>query len=140
MAAPQILQVTVAAAQAVALVGMPEARIILSEAVIAVATAPKSNASYNAINQALQDIDSGNIGQVPLHLRNAPTKLMKTWGNHEGYKYAHDYTGAIVSQQYLPDELVGRKYYNPSDRGYEHELLQRVSQIRNILNKSDDSD
>ena len=140
MAAPQILQVTVAAAQAVALVGMPEARIILSEAVIAVATAPKSNASYNAINQALQDIDSGNIGQVPLHLRNAPTKLMKTWGNHEGYKYAHDYPGAIVSQQYLPDELVGRKYYNPSDRGYEHELLQRVSQIRNILNKSDDSD
>lgn len=137
MAAPQILQVTVAAAQAVALIGMPEARIILSEAVIAVATAPKSNASYNAINQALQDVDAGNIGQVPLHLRNAPTKLMKSWGNHEGYQYAHDCPGAVASQQYMPDELVGREYYQPSNRGYEHELTQRLSQIRAILHNSE---
>lgn len=137
MAAPQILQVTVAAAQAVALIGMPEARIILSEAVIAVATAPKSNASYNAINQALQDVDAGNIGQVPLHLRNAPTALMKSWGNHDGYKYAHDYPGAVASQQYMPDELVGREYYQPSNRGYEHELTQRLSQIRAILHNSE---
>ena len=139
MAAPQILQVTVAAAQAVALIGMPEARIILSEAVIAVATAPKSNASYNAINQALQDVDAGNIGQVPLHLRNAPTKLMKSWGNHEGYQYAHDYPGAVASQQYMPDELVDREYYHPTNRGYEHELTQRLSQIRNILHESKES-
>ena len=83
MAAPQILQVTVAAAQAVAMIGMPEARIILAEATIAVATAPKSNASYNAINQALADVDAGLIGQVPLYLRNAPTALMKSWGNHD---------------------------------------------------------
>lgn len=137
MAAPQILQVTVAAAQAVALIGMPEARIILSEAVIAVATAPKSNASYNAINQALKDVDAGNIGQVPLHLRNAPTALMKSWGNHDGYKYAHDYPGAVASQQYMPDELVGREYYQPSNRGYEHELTQRLSQIRAILHNSE---
>lgn len=137
MAAPQILQVTVAAAQAVALIGMPEARIILSEAVIAVATAPKSNASYNAINKALQDVDAGNIGQVPLHLRNAPTALMKSWGNHDGYKYAHDYPGAVASQQYMPDELVGREYYQPSNRGYEHELTQRLSQIRAILHNSE---
>ena len=136
MAAPQILQVTVAAAQAVALIGMPEARIILSEAVIAVATAPKSNASYNAINQALQDVDAGNIGQVPLHLRNAPTALMKSWGNHDGYKYAHDYPGAVASQQYMPDELVGCEYYQPSNRGYEHEISQRLSQIRAILHES----
>ena len=138
MAAPQILQVTVAAAQAVALIGMPEARIILSEAVIAVATAPKSNASYNAINQALKDVDSGNIGQVPLYLRNAPTALMKSWGNHDGYKYAHDYPGAVAPQQYMPDELVGREYYHPNNRGYEHEISQRLSQIRNILNESQD--
>ena len=84
MAAPQILQVTVAAAQAVSMIGMPEARIILAEAALAVATAPKSNASYNAINSALADVDAGLIGQVPLHLRNAPTALMKSWGNHEG--------------------------------------------------------
>lgn len=77
MAAPQILQVTVAAAQAVAMIGMPEARIILAEAALAVATAPKSNAGYNAINSALADVDAGLIGQVPLHLRNAPTALMK---------------------------------------------------------------
>ena len=139
MAAPQILQVTVAAAQAVALIGMPEARIILSEAVIAVATAPKSNASYNAINKALQDVDTGNIGQVPLHLRNAPTALMKSWGNHDGYKYAHDYPGAVASQQYMPDELVGREYYHPNNRGYEHDISQRLSQIRNILHKSADN-
>ncbi len=114
---------------------------ILSEAVIAVATAPKSNASYNAINQALKDVDAGNIVQVPLHLRNAPTALMKSWGNHDGYKYAHDYPGAVASQQYMPDELVGREYYHPNNRGYEHEISQRLSQIRNILhnpeNKND---
>lgn len=138
MAAPQILQVTVATAQAVALIGMPEARIILSEAVIAVATAPKSNASYKAINQALQDVDAGSIGQVPLHLRNAPTALMKSWGNHEGYQYAHDCPGAVASQQYMPDELVGREYYHPSNRGYEHDVSQRLEQIRNILHKSEE--
>ena len=79
---------------------MPEARIILAEAALAVATAPKSNASYNAINAALADVDAGLIGQVPLHLRNAPTALMKSWGNHEGYRYAHDWPGAVAPQQY----------------------------------------
>ena len=133
MAAPQILQVTVAAAQAVALIGMPEARIILAEATIAVATAPKSNASYNAINSALADVDAGHIGAVPLHLRNAPTKLMKEWGNHEGYRYAHDWPGAVAPQQYMPDELVGREYYHPNDRGYEREVSARLARIRPIL-------
>ncbi|NEG78470.1 replication-associated recombination protein A [Bifidobacterium avesanii] len=136
MAAPQVLQVTVAAAQAVAMIGMPEARIILSEATLAVATAPKSNASYVAINQALADVDAGNIGQVPLHLRNAPTKLMKSWGNHEGYRYAHDYPGAVAPQQYMPDELVGREYYHPNDRGYEREVGPRLERIRSILHQA----
>ena len=133
MAAPQVLQTTVAAAQAVAMIGMPEARIILAEAVLAVATAPKSNASYNAINAALADVDAGLIGQVPLHLRNAPTKLMKEWGNHDGYRYAHDYPGAVAPQQYMPDELVGREYYHPNDRGYEHEIGPRLERIRAIV-------
>ncbi|EFA23245.1 replication-associated recombination protein A [Bifidobacterium gallicum] len=133
MAAPQILQVTVAAAQAVALVGMPEARLILAEAVVAVATAPKSNATYQAINQALADVDAGKAGPVPLHLRNAPTKLMEQWGNHEGYIYAHDVPGAVATQQYLPDELVGTEYYHPNDRGYEREIGPRLERIRNIL-------
>ena len=138
MAAPQILQLTVAAAQAVALVGMPEARIILSEAVIAVATAPKSNASYQAIEQALADVDAGNIGEVPLPLRNAPTELMKSWGNHEGYQYAHDEVDAIATQQYMPDELQGRQYYHPNDRGYEREVAQRLEKIRQALNNHDE--
>ncbi|BDR53139.1 ATPase AAA [Bombiscardovia nodaiensis] len=137
MAAPQILQTTVAAAQAVAMIGMPEARIILSEAVIAVATAPKSNASYMAIDLALADVDAGNIGQVPLHLRNAPTKLMKAWGNHDGYRYAHDWPGAVAPQQYMPDELVGHVYYQPNDRGYEHEVGPRLERIRAILHSDE---
>ena len=139
MAAPQILQVTVAAAQAVAMIGMPEARIILAEAALAVATAPKSNASYNAINAALADVDAGLIGQVPLHLRNAPTALMKSWGNHEGYRYAHDWPGAVAPQQYMPDELQGREYYHPNDRGYEHEVKPRLERIRKILHEEDDN-
>lgn len=138
MAAPQILELTVAAAQAVAMVGMPEARIILSEAVIAVATAPKSNASYNAINQALADVDAGMIGQVPLHLRNAPTKLMQQWGNKDGYIYAHDVPGAVASQQYMPDELVGHEYYHPNDRGYEREVGPRLEKIRHILHANEE--
>lgn len=139
MAAPQILQVTVAAAQAVAMIGMPEARIILAEATIAVATAPKSNASYNAINAALADVDAGLIGQVPLYLRNAPTKLMKQWGNHEGYRYAHDWPDAVAPQEYMPEELRGKEYYHPNDRGYEHEVKPRLEKIRRILHDEDRS-
>lgn len=133
MAAPQILEVTVAAAQAVAMIGMPEARIILAEATIAVATAPKSNASYMAIDEALADVDAGHVGEVPLHLRNAPTTLMKSWGNHEGYRYAHDWPGAVAPQQYMPDDLTGREYYHPNDRGYEREVKPRLDRIRDIL-------
>ncbi|MBI0137636.1 MULTISPECIES: replication-associated recombination protein A [Bifidobacterium] len=136
MASPEVLEIAVAAAQAVAMVGMPEARLILAEAVIAVATAPKSNASYMAINQALEDVDAGHIGQVPLHLRNAPTKLMKAWGNHEGYQYAHDAPDAVAPQQYMPDELVGRRYYHPNDRGYERQLGPRLEAIRAILDRA----
>ena len=140
MAAPQILQVTVAAAQAVALVGMPEARIILAEAAIAVATAPKSNASYTAINEALADVDAGHIGAVPLYLRNAPTKLMKEWGNHEGYKYAHDWPGAVAPQEYLPEDLRGTRYYRPNNRGYEREVGERLARIEPILHGGDGND
>lgn len=137
MAAPQILQVTVAAAQAVAMIGMPEARIILSEATVAVATAPKSNASYLAMDTALADVDAGRFGEVPLHLRNAPTSLMKSWGNKQGYRYAHDFPGAVVTQQYLPDELVGTEYYHPNDRGYEHEVSSRLEKLRAIIHAED---
>ena len=74
----------------------------------------------------------------PKHILNAPTKLMKEWGNHEGYRYAHDWPGAVAPQQYMPDELVGREYYHPNDRGYEHEVSARLAKIRPILHGEDD--
>ena len=111
MANPNALVVANAAMQAVHQVGMPEARIILAEAAIYVATSKKSNASYLAINKALEDVTTKNTGEVPMHIRNAPIEDMKNLGYHEGYKYPHDYPGHIVEQQYLPDKMVGTKYY-----------------------------
>ena len=111
MANPNALVVANAAMQAVHQVGMPEARIILAEAAIYVATSKKSNASYLAINKAMEDVSTKDTGEVPMHIRNAPVEDMKNLGYHEGYKYPHDYPGHIVEQQYLPDKMVGTKYY-----------------------------
>ena len=111
MANPNALVVANSAIQAVHAIGMPEARIILSEAAIYVATSKKSNASYIAINKALEDVENKNTGEVPMHIRNAPIEDMKKLGYHNGYKYPHDYPGHVVEQQYLPDKMVGTKYY-----------------------------
>ena len=111
MANPNALVVANAAMQAVHQVGMPEARIILAEAAIYVATSKKSNASYLAINKAMEDVSTKDTGEVPMHIRNAPVEDMKKLGYHEGYKYPHDYPGHVVEQQYLPDKMVGTKYY-----------------------------
>ena len=111
MANPNALIVANSAMQAVHLVGMPEARIILSEAAIYVATSKKSNASYLAINKAMEDVKTKDTGEVPMHIRNAPIEGMETLGYHEGYKYPHDYPGHVVEQQYLPDKMIGIKYY-----------------------------
>lgn len=111
MANPNALVVANNAMQAVHMVGMPEARIILSEAAIYVATSPKSNASYLAINKALEDVKNNDTGEVPMHIRNAPAEGMEQFGYHNGYKYPHDYPGHFVEQQYLPDKMVGTKYY-----------------------------
>ena len=111
MANPNALVVANAAMQAVHSIGMPEARIILAEAAIYVATSKKSNASYLAINKALEDVSTKNTGEVPMHIRNAPIEDMKNLGYHEGYKYPHDYPGHVVEQQYLPDKMLGTKYY-----------------------------
>ena len=111
MANPNALVVANAAMQAVHQVGMPEARIILAEAAVYVATSKKSNASYLAINKAMEDVSTKDTGEVPMHIRNAPVEEMKNLGYHEGYKYPHDYPGHIVEQQYLPDKMVGTKYY-----------------------------
>ena len=93
------------------MVGMPQARIILSEAAIYVALSKKSNASYLAINKALEDVKNKETGEVPMHLRNAPIEDMKNLGYSNGYLYPHDFPGHYVEQQYLPDEMIGTKYY-----------------------------
>lgn len=111
MANPNALVVTNSAMQAVHMIGMPEARILLSEAAIYVATSKKSNASYMAINKALEDVKTKDTGEVPMHIRNAPIEKMKELGYHEGYLYPHDFPGHYVEQQYLPDKMVGTKYY-----------------------------
>ncbi len=111
LANPQALVVANSAMQAVHMVGMPEARIILSEAAVYVALSKKSNASYLAINKALEDVKNKETGEVPMHLRNAPIEDMKNLGYSNGYLYPHDFPGHYVEQQYLPDEMVGTKYF-----------------------------
>ena len=115
MANPNALVVANSAMQAVHMVGMPEARIILAEAAVYVATSPKSNASYNAINKAMEDVANKDTGEVPMHIRNAPAKGMEQFGYHQGYLYPHDFPGHYVEQQYLPDKMVGTKYYIPPE-------------------------
>ena len=133
LADPQALQVATAAAQSVALVGMPEARIILSQAVIYCALAPKSNAAYNAINRAIADVRSGASGQVPVHLRDGHYAGAKQFGHGVGYIYAHDEPGHVAAQQYLPDTLRGTVYYEPTQHGFERTLTERRERIRRIL-------
>lgn len=137
MADPSALQTAVAAAQAVALIGMPEARIILAEAVVHLATAPKSNAAYLGIDRALSDVRAGRLGPVPAHLRDAHYAGAKNLGHGAGYRYAHDEPHAIAPQQYLPDDLVGTRYYEPSDRGFERAVTERLERIRAILDGHD---
>ena len=115
MANPLALVVANSAMQAVHMVGMPEARIILAEAAVYVATSKKSNASYNAINKALDDVKNKDTGTIPMHIRNAPIDDMKKDGYHVGYKYPHDYPGHYVEQQYMPDKMLGTKYYIPDE-------------------------
>lgn len=115
MANPNALVVATSAMQAVTMVGMPEARIILSEAAVYLATSKKSNASYLAINRALEDVSSKDTGEIPMHIRNAPAEGMEQFGYGEGYKYPHDYPGHVVEQQYLPDKMLGTKYYIKDD-------------------------
>lgn len=111
MANPNALVVATSAMQAVHMIGMPEARIILAEAAVYVATSKKSNASYLAINRAIEDVASKDTGEIPMHIRNAPVEGMEVLGYHEGYLYPHDFPGHVVEQQYLPDKMLGTKYY-----------------------------
>ncbi len=126
MADPQALPICIAAQQTVQFLGMPEANLALAEAVVYLATAPKSNSLYTAYSRVQKEVSKGRNEPVPLHLRNAPTKLMKENGYGDGYKYAHDYPGHFVKQQNLPDSLEGKRYYYPTTLGYEKTVTTRM--------------
>lgn len=126
---PQALMVAVAAFNAVDVIGMPEGRIVLAQAAVYVACAPKSNASYVGINKALEDIRNKPIGKVPGHLKDASYKGASSFGHGKGYKYPHDYKNAYVKQQYLPDEYLDAKYYRPTNNGYEKIIKERLSKL-----------
>ena len=128
MADPQALQVAVAASLAVERVGMPEARILLAQAAVYVATAPKSNASYLAIGEAMRMVEAGEVYPVPRHLQNVHADSAGE-EREQGYLYAHDYPNHYVKQQYLPDALVGTKLYEPTDNGYEKEVRKYFKKI-----------
>lgn len=136
MADPTALQTAVAAAQAVQLIGMPEARIVLAEAVVHLATAPKSNAAYVGINKAIADVRAGLGNGIPAHLRDAHYPGSKQLGHGLGYKYAHDAPHSVASQQYPPDDLVGRDYYEPTANGAERDIAVRLERLRKIIRGS----
>lgn len=126
MADPQALVIAMTAAQALDYLGMPEARIPLAEAVVYIATAPKSNSAYLAINEALEDIERKKIGSVPSHLRDANYRGAKALGHGQGYKYPHNYPSGWIEQQYLPEELHGVQYYKPTNNGYEEKVKVKM--------------
>jgi putative ATPase len=136
LADPTALTTAVAAAHAVQFIGMPEGRINLAQAVIALSLAPKSNAVVTAIGAAMADVEAGRIGLVPAHLRDAHYAGAKAYGHGEGYQYAHDHPHGIAAQQYLPDELAGAEYYRPSDHGAEAALAERLQRINELLGRS----
>lgn len=130
---PHALQVAVAAAQATNFIGMPECRIILAQAVTYLSCAPKSNASYLAIDKALQAVKTVQVSSIPVHLKDSHYAGAKEMGNGLGYRYAHDYPGHYVKQQYLPDELCGTVFYEPTENGLEKKIKDSLKRLRGEL-------
>lgn len=133
MADPSALQTAVAAAQAVQLIGMPEARITLAQATIHLATAPKSNAVITAMDAAIADVKRGHIGTVPAQLRDGHYEGAKKMGNAVGYVYPHDDPRGVVRQDYLPENLRDRVYYQPTDHGGEKRISEYLGRLRRII-------
>jgi putative ATPase len=136
LADPQALTLSIAAQQAVHFIGMPEGALALAEAVVYCALAPKSNALYRGYGAARTDVENSRNDPVPIHLRNAPTRLMSDLGYGKGYRYAHDFDEGVIGQQNLPDALAGRRYYQPTNRGLEADLRQRMERIRAIYDET----
>jgi len=138
LANPSAMNLAASAFESIKNIGMPEARIILSQAALMVACSPKSNSAYVAIDRALDDIRRKNTGQVPFHLRNAPISQMKDLGYGTDYKYAHDYPGNYVKQDYLPKEVKGSIYYEPYANGYEEIIKRWLEKNRDSDNKTEE--
>lgn len=132
---PRALQLATSALHGFQMVGMPEGRIILGQLASYLATAPKSNAAYLGIDAALAEVRKSGALEVPMHIRNAPTKLMKEMGYHQGYQYAHDFEKGYVQQQYLPDKLLGRRFYKPKGYGYEKSIIERMEWLKQRARK-----
>ena len=135
---PRALQIALAVQQAVHFVGLPEARINLAQGVTYLATAPKSNASYAGISEAQAEVRKSGALAVPKHIRNAPTKLMKDLDYGKGYKYAHNHDGGVADQHHLPEPLIGRKFYRPTDRGYEKMIGERLAYLEELKRSGGD--
>jgi putative ATPase len=133
---PRALQIALAAKDAVDFVGMPEARIVLAQAVTYLAMAPKSNASYAGIGEAMEEVRQSGALPVPMHLRNAVTALMKGEGYGQGYKYAHDQADARAKQTHLPDAIVGRRFYRPKEVGLEIQLKEKLDRLNPDFDKT----
>ena len=127
---PQALQVSVSAMEAFHFIGLPEGDLALAQAAVYLATAPKSNALYTAFQEVQKDVRQEKNMPVPLHLRNAPTSLMKNFGYGKGYRYPHDYPDHFVEEEYLPENLKGKTYYRPTDQGFEREIKKRLEHWR----------
>jgi putative ATPase len=136
LAEPGALAVTLAAKEAFDFIGPPEGYLALAQAAVYLSLAPKSNALYTAYGEVVGDVHQSEADPVPLHLRNAPTGLMKNVGYAKGYKYAHDYDDKVTDMSCLPDNLAGRSYYTPTDQGFEQRLRQRLDEIRKIKTRA----
>jgi putative ATPase len=139
LADPNALSLCMAARDAVDFIGMPEGNLALAEAVVYLSVAPKSNALYAAYGDVQQDVEQTAADSVPLHLRNAPTKLMKGLGYGQGYQYAHDLEGKVADMQCLPDNLSGRVYYRPTNEGIEKRIRERMEEIKRQRSRASES-
>ena len=136
LADPTTLSLCMAARDAVDFIGMPEGNLALAQAVVYLALAPKSNALYTAYEAVQQDVEQSAAEPVPLHLRNAPTSLMKGLGYGQGYQYAHDFEGKTANMQCLPDNLRDRIYYHPTNEGAEKRIRERLEEIKRLRSRA----
>jgi putative ATPase len=130
LADPRAMEQAIAAMRTVHFLGIPEGDQALAQVALYLAVAPKSDAAYSALNEAMSEVRSGTAEPVPKHLRNAPTRAMKEWGYGSGYEHAHSFDDAITAMECLPESLLGRQFYKPSNRGVEQRIAERLERIR----------